>query len=302
MIKKNKNLDDILGISISDDSETKVSIDRLQPFQDHPFKLYSDNKMENMVESIKVNGVLIPLLVREINGNKYEIIAGHNRWEAAKQAGLNEIPVIIKDVDDETATVMMVDTNFNQREEILPSEKAFAYKMKLDAIKKQGKRTDLTSAHCVQKLQGETSREAIAESSGENRENIRRYVRLTMLIPELLERVDNAKLGFIPAVEVSYLTEEQQKNLDSLITLLNLKLTKQQASELKRMSSSQQLNEQSMRELLTKSKTKKFDVIKIPTEKFTRYLPEDIKMNLSEEKVNEIFVQAMQLWMSVYRE
>ena len=185
-----------------------LPLDQLHPFPDHPFKLYSEDRMLEMTESVRQSGVLTPILVRPVkDGDGFEIISGHNRVEAAKRAGLSEVPGTIREMDNETAIIAMIDSNLRQREKLQPSEKAFAFKMKLDAIKRQGQRTDLTSRQVVGKLENAAR---VGEEVGESGRQIQRFIRLTELIPPLLDMVDENKLAFNPAVAISYLNVEQQ--------------------------------------------------------------------------------------------
>ena len=197
----------------------KVKPEQLVPFDNHPYKVIDDDSMDELVESIRVNGILNPLIVRPIEGveNSYEIISGHRRYHAAQRLGLKKIPCTVYDVDRDTATVMMVDSNC-QRTELLPSEKAWAYKMKMDAMSRQGKRTDLsTDGTCAPVEHKSKSRDIIAADAGESREQVRRYIRLTNLVPELLQFVDDSKIGMRPAVELSYLSEEVQRDIVDII-------------------------------------------------------------------------------------
>lgn len=198
----------------------EIAIEEISDFPDHPFKVRMDEEMQNLVESVRQYGVLSPALVRTKPEGGYEMVAGHRRKYASEMAEKKDIPCIVRELSDEEATILMVDSNL-QRETILPSEKAFAYKMKLDAMKKQGQRTDLTSVPVAQKLQGKTSRQMLGEQVGESQDQIRRYIRLTNLIPELLELVDNSvlkekgmlQIAMRPAVELSYLPKEEQTAL-----------------------------------------------------------------------------------------
>ena len=185
----------------------QISIEELHPFKDHPFKVLDDEAMQHTVESIKLLGVTNPLIARPRPEGGYEIISGHRRQHAAQLAGLKALPVIVRQMDDDAAVLLMVDSNL-QREQILPSERAFAYKMKLDALKRQGARSDLTSTQVAQKL----SVEKVGEDAGVSKDTIRRFIRLTNLIPELLDMVDEKKISFNPAVELSYLDESQQRD------------------------------------------------------------------------------------------
>ena len=186
-----------------------VPISLIDDFADHPFQVRDDEDMERLIQSIDNNGVLNPVILRK-NGERYELIAGHRRKHACLRLGISGIPAIVRELSRDEAVVEMVDSNL-QREHILPSEKAFAYKMKMDAMKRQGERTDLTSVPMAQK--SKTTRELIAEESGESADQVRRYIRLTELIPELLTLVDEEKIAFRPAVELSYLTEDEQRDL-----------------------------------------------------------------------------------------
>ena len=183
-----------------------LSPEKMQPFPNHPFKVVDDEKMMDMVESIKEYGVLVPIIVRPVENGNYEIVSGHRRHHAAVLAGQEEIPAIVREMDEDAAVLVMVDSNL-QRENILPSEKAFAYRMKLEALKHQGKRSDLTSAQIGLKL----STEIIGEQNGDSRNQVKRYIRLTHLIPDILEMVDNKNIAFNAAVEISYLSENEHR-------------------------------------------------------------------------------------------
>lgn len=200
-------VEELLGVPATE-SSTEIDIDRVHVFKNHPFKVLDDEKMSDLVESIRVNGILSPVLVRPDGEDSYEMISGHRRMHAAKIVGLTMIPAIVREMSDDEAVIYMVDSNI-QREELLPSEKAFAFKMKLDAMKRQGKRTDLTSDQNVQKFQ--TSRDSLASEFGISGPQISRYIRLTELIPDLLELVDNKRLQMTAAVEISYVDKEIQQ-------------------------------------------------------------------------------------------
>lgn len=227
-----------------------LPLDKMEPFPNHPFKVIDDDKMLETVESIKERGVLVPILVRPKNDGNFEIVSGHRRHHASQLAGLTEIPAIVREMDDDTAILLMVDSNL-QREELLPSEKAFAYKMKLDAIKRQGKRTDLTSAQIVPKLQ---ARDIVAHDAGVNRMEVTRYVRLTYLVPDLLDRVDNKTMAFNAAVEVSYLTEPEQLMLCDAIEREECTPNLSQAKRLKQYSQDGKLDENVMDAVMTEEK------------------------------------------------
>lgn len=230
-----------------------LPLDRLMPFPNHPFKVLDDEKMQETVESIKERGVLVPILVRPTNDGNFEIISGHRRHHASLLAGKTEIPAIVREMDDDTAILLMVDSNL-QREELLPSEKAFAYKMKLDAMKRQGQRTDLTCARIAHKSDGIKSRDILAEQVGESKDQIRRYIRLTSLIPDLLNRVDNKTIAFNAAVEVSYLTEPEQKMLCDAIEREECTPNLKQARRLKQFSQDGKLDENVIDAIMTEEK------------------------------------------------
>ncbi len=229
-----------------------LPLDKLEPFPNHPFKVIDDDKMLETVESIKERGVLVPILVRPKNDGNFEIVSGHRRHHASLLAGLTEIPAIVREMDDDTAILLMVDSNL-QREELLPSEKAFAYKMKLDAMKRQGQRTDLTCSQIGNKL-GMKSSEELAEQTGESKNQIFRYIRLTSLVPDLLDRVDNKTMAFNAAVEVSYLTEPEQFMLCDAIEREECTPNLSQAKRLKQYSQDGKLDENVMDAIMTEEK------------------------------------------------
>ena len=255
----------------------EINISDISDFPEHPFKVNDDDKMKEMVKSVKEYGVILPVIVRPKENGTYEMISGHRRKRACELAGVKQIRCIVKDLSNDEATILMVDSNI-QREEILPSEKAFAYKMKLDAMKHQGKNIDLeeneTSAPVVQKL---TSREILGEEVGESRENIRRYIRLTKLIPELLEEVDNKRIAFRPAVELSYLSDENQYVVLNKLEYDDISPSLSQAIVLKKMQQEGTITEEKIEELLDKEKPNQKEFIKIHNEKIDRYIPTKIK-------------------------
>ena len=202
---KMRTVDELLGV-INEESALDIEIAKIRPFKDHPFKVTDDQKMQDLIESIRVNGILSPVILRTVGIDRYEMISGHRRMHAAQQLGMDSIPAIVREMTDDEAVVMMVDSNI-QREELLPSEKAFAYKMKMDAMKRQGARSDLTSGQNGPKL----AVEVISEETSDSSRQIKRYIRLTELIPELLDFVDQKKIQFTVAVEISYIDKEIQK-------------------------------------------------------------------------------------------
>lgn len=203
------SFNDLMGIS-EGESSVELEIKKIVPFQNHPFKVKDDEKMEELIESIRLQGILTPVLVRPDEEDGYEMISGHRRMHAAQRLGLETIPAIVKEMTDDESTIAMVNANI-QREELLPSERAFAYKMKMDALKRQGSRRDLTCGQNGHKLIGVKTRDLIAEGSNDSARSIQRYIRLTELIPELLDMVDEKRLGFTIAVDISYISHEVQK-------------------------------------------------------------------------------------------
>lgn len=240
---------------LSDTQERVQSLplDRLTPFPNHPFKVLDDEKMQETVESIKERGVLVPILVRPTNDGNFEIVSGHRRHHASLLAGKTEIPAIVREMDDDTAILLMVDSNL-QREELLPSEKAFAYKMKLDAMKRQAGRPSKNSAQIGRNFDGKESRELLADQTGESRNQISRYIRLTSLVPDLLNRVDNKTIAFNAAVEVSYLTEPEQKMLCDAIEREECTPNLKQARRLKQFSQDGKLDENVIDAIMTEEK------------------------------------------------
>ena len=251
----------------------EINISEISDFPEHPFKVNDDDKMQEMVKSIKEYGVILPVIVRPKEDGTYEMISGHRRKRACELAGVKQIRCIVKNVSDDEATILMVDSNI-QREEILPSEKAFAYKMKLEAMKHQGKQLETTSDPMEQKL---TTREIIANENGESASNIQRYIRLTELIPELLEEVDNKRIAFRPAVELSYLSEENQYVVLNKLEYDEVSPSLSQAIVLKKMQQEGTITEEKIEELLDKEKPNQKEFIKIHNEKIDRYIPTKIK-------------------------
>ena len=255
----------------------EIDISKISNFPDHPFKVNDDEKMQDMVKSIKEYGVILPVIVRPKEDETYEMISGHRRKRACELAGVKQIRCIVKNLSDDEATILMVDSNI-QREEILPSEKAFAYKMKLEAMKHQGKKIDIdeeeTSTPVVAKLRTD---EILGEEVGESRENIRRYIRLTKLIPELLDEVDSKRIAFRPAVELSYLSDENQYVVLNKLEFDEVSPSLSQAIILKKMEQEGTITEEKIEELLDKEKPNQKEFIKIHNEKIDRYIPTKIK-------------------------
>ena len=251
----------------------EINISDISDFPEHPFKVNDDDKMQEMVKSIKEYGVILPVIVRPKEDGTYEMISGHRRKRACELAGVKQIRCIVKNLSDDEATILMVDSNI-QREEILPSEKAFAYKMKLEAMKHQGKQLETTSDPMEQKL---TTREIIANENGESASNIQRYIRLTELIPELLEEVDNKRIAFRPAVELSYLSEENQYVVLNKLEYDEVSPSLSQAIVLKKMQQEGTITEERIEELLDKEKPNQKEFIKIHNERIDKYIPTKVK-------------------------
>ena len=271
-----------------DDKVTHVPLSELHPFPGHPFQLRDDDAMRDTVDSIKEYGVLVPAIVRPCEDGGYEIVSGHRRKYASELAGLETMPVIVRNLDRDAATIVMVDSNL-QRENILPSERAAAYKMKLDAIKRQGARNDLTSAQVVPKL---TAREKVAEDAGVNRMEVSRYVRLTELEPELQQMVDEKKIGITPAVEISYLKPEEQKLLLDTIEYEQATPSLSQAQRMKKLSQSGELNDDTMLGIMMEQKKPEKMDITIPGEVLQKYFPR----SYTPQRMQETIIKLLEGW------
>ena len=265
-----------------------IPLGELHPFPDHPFGVRDDEAMEQTVESIREYGVLVPAIARPREDGGYEIIAGHRRKHACELAGLTTMPVIVRDIDRNTATIMMVDSNL-QRENILPSERAKAYKMKLDAIKRQGARHDLTSTQLAQKL----SVEKVAEEAGTSKDQIRRYIRLTELDPELQKMVDEGKIGMTPAVEISYLKPDEQKLLIETIDSEQATPSLSQAQRMKRLSQEGKLNDDAMLGIMMEQKKPETWDLKLPMDKIRKYFPR----SYTPQRMEETIIKLLEMWM-----
>ena len=272
---------DILNI----EKAIPIPLEKLFDFPNHPFKVNDDKEMENMVQTVKQGGIIMPLIVRQREDGNYEIISGHRRKRASQLANLKEVPCIIRDLTDDEATIIMVDSNM-QREKILPSERAFAYKMKIEAEKHQGKRTDLTSDQIGQKLQSKTTRERIAEEIGESATNIQRFIRLTELIPELLNLVDEERIAFSPAVDLSYLTEDEQYVVLNIYDYDEKTPNVSQARHLKLLSQDGKLTADKIEEIMGEKKPNQVEKFKLNKERIKKILPK----NITTEKQAEDFI------------
>ena len=267
-----------------------LSPSEISDFPNHPFKVRMDESMTEMVESVKQYGVLLPALVRPKDDGGYEMVSGHRRKRASEIAGC-EMPCIVRELTDEEATIIMVDSNL-QRETILPSEKAFAYKMKLDALRKQqGSRSDLTSVPLGQKL-GQTSREALADKSPDSNTQIQRYIRLTNLVPELLDMVDEGKVAMRPAVELSYLSEEEQRSLVETIECEDCTPSHAQAIKMRSFSKEGKLNEDVILSIMQEEKPNQKEKLKIPTERISKYFTPGTPV----QKIEDTIIKALELY------
>lgn len=252
-----------------------IPLEKLVPFPNHPFKVRDDEEMNKLVESVSENGVLVPAIVREKNNGDYEIISGHRRKFASEIAGKNTLRCIISNLDDDAATVIMVDSNI-QRENILPSEKAFAYKMKLDAMKHQGKRTDLTSNQLGRKLDNAETAQIIGDENGDSQSQVRRYIRLTYLIPELLQMVDDGKMKMLPAVEISFLDKKCQQDLLEAIESECCTPSHAQAIRMHKMFNDGELNSDTILEVMCELKPNQQERLIIPHKTLEKYIPQSV--------------------------
>jgi ParB family chromosome partitioning protein len=286
MFTTQEERDDLLREKVVD-----ISLSELDGFPDHPYQVRIDGEMRELVESIKEHGVLTPAIARPKEDGRYELVSGHRRKAAAELAGLATLPTIVREMDRDTAIVVMVNAN-QQRETVLPSEKAHAYRMKLDAMKRQGERTDLTSVPLEQKLSNTISRELLAEQSGESPSQIQRYIRLTSLIPEILQMVDENKMALRPAVELSYLNESEQKALLDTMELELATPSHVQAMKLKKFSQEQRLNPDVIASILQEQKPNQVEHFKIPRDKLTRFFDTGTPV----AKMEETIIKALELY------
>jgi ParB family chromosome partitioning protein len=275
-----------------EDKITLLPLSELHDFPNHPFKVRDDEAMQETTESIRQYGVLVPAIVRPREDGGYEIIAGHRRRHGSELAGLSAMPCIVRQMDDDTATILMVDSNI-QRENILPSERAQAYKMKLEAIKRQGTRHDLTSDQLGQKLSGKTSREVIAENSNDSPTQIQRYIRLTELSPELQQMVDEKKIGMTPAVEISYLKPEEQQMLLTAIDSEQATPSLSQAQRMKKLSRDGKLNDDTMLDIMMEQKKPEGYNVVLSADKLRKYFPR----SYTPQKMEETILKLLDAWL-----
>ena len=288
-----KGLDDLFSTEEKRQEEQReqvqqIPIDALHPFTNHPFKVLDDEAMTRTVESIAQYGVLAPLIARPRPEGGYEIISGHRRQYAAKLAGLDTLPVIVRQMSDDAAVILMVDSNL-QREHILPRERAFAYKMKLEAIKNQGARSDLTSAQVGRKLE---AADIVGQEAGDSRNQVRRFIRLTNLIPELLDIVDEKKISFNPAVELSYLDESQQRDFLEAMDGTQNAPSISQAQQLKKMAQCGEFTYEKAFDILGQEKKSEQDTVTIKNDILRKYFPRSYTPRQMEEKI----IQLLDAW------
>ncbi len=296
MPKKGGNIslssyDDILSTEESREAAAReqvrqIPLSELHPFEGHPFRVVDDEAMTRTMESIAQFGVLAPLLVRPDPDGGYEIVSGHRRCHAAELAGLETVPAIVREMDDDAAIIAMVDSNL-QRETILPSERAWAYKMKLDAMKHQGTRTDLTSAQVAPKL----STAVIGEAAGMSKDTVKHYIRLTNLIPELMDMVDERKMAFNPAVEISYLTREKQANLLSAMDYAQATPSLSQAQRLKKLSQEGSCTLEAMCEVMNEVKKAELDRVVFKANDLRKYFPKSYTSQQMEDTILRLLEQ-----------
>ena len=260
-----------------------IAIDKLRAFENHPYKVQDNGEMEALAESIKEHGIVSPVIVRPLENttDEYEIISGHRRVMASRKAGITEVPALVVSLDRDAAAIVLVDSNLH-REHILPSEKAFAYKMKLDAMKHQGWRSDLTSPQVVAKSR---TTEMVGADTGDSHEQVRRYIRLTNLIPEILQYVDEGRISFTPAVELSYLNEQEQQDLLEQIEQSDCTPSLSQACRFKKISQAEGLTPEVIAEIMEEEKANQKERVKIPTEKIRKYFPKNYTVQQIEDEI-----------------
>ena len=266
----------------------EIPLDQLKPFRNHPFKVRDDQRMLDTVDSIREYGVLVPAIARPDPEGGYELISGHRRKRGCEMAGLQTMPVIIRDLDDDAAVLVMVDSNI-QREELLPSERAFAYKMKLEALKHQGARSDLTSSQLGTKLRTD---ELLAQQAGESRNQVQRFIRLTELISELLDMVDERKLAFNPAVEVSYLKRDEQRMLLEAMDAEQTTPSLSQAQRLKKFSQEGRLTEEAMSAIMSEEKKSEMDKVTLRSDTLYKYFPK----SYTPKQMEQTIIRLLDVW------
>ena len=262
----------------------KLDVTKLKEFENHPYKVKHDDEMEMLIESIKEHGILSPIIARPLENDEYEIISGHRRLFASKRAGLTEVPALVVEMDRDNAAIALVDSNLH-RDNISPSEKAFAYKLKMEAMSRQGHRTDLTSGQLVPKSDDNRTSAEIGEAYGESYKTVQRYIRLTYLHPKLLEYVDEGRIAFTPAVELSYLNDIEQQDLIQTIESEDCTPSLSQAVRMKKLSQQGLLDDDKILEIMSEEKANQKERIKIPTEKLRKYFPRDFSASQIEDAI-----------------
>ena len=262
----------------------KLDVTKLKEFENHPYKVKHDDEMELLIDSIKEHGILSPIIARPLENGEYEIISGHRRLFASKRAGLTEVPALVVEMDRDNAAIALVDSNLH-RDNISPSEKAFAYKLKMEAMSRQGYRSDLTSGQLVSKSDDNRTSAEIGEPYGESYKTVQRYIRLTYLRPKLLEYVDEGRIAFTPAVELSYLNDIEQQDLIQTIESEDCTPSLSQAVRMKKLSQQGLLDDDKILEIMSEEKANQKERIKIPTEKLRKYFPKNYSTSQIEEAI-----------------
>ena len=262
----------------------KIDITKLKAFENHPYKVKDDEEMELLTDSIKENGILSPIIARPLKNGEYEIISGHRRLFASKRAGLTEVPALVVEMDRDNAAIALVDSNLH-RDNISPSEKAFAYKLKMEAMSRQGHRTDLTSGQVVPKSDDNRTSAEIGEPYGESYKTVQRYIRLTYLHPKLLEYVDEGRIAFTPAVELSYLNDIEQQDLIQAIESEDCTPSLSQAVRMKKLSQAGELDDDKILEIMSEENANQKERIKIPTERVRKFFPKNYTNSQIEDEI-----------------
>ncbi len=296
---KNKKSVDSSRLSVNYDGAlskpSALLTDDLYPFPNHPFRMYTEEKMREMVESVTEFGVISPIIVRpNPNGEGYEIVSGHNRVEACRRANINQIPAIIREIDDDTAIILMVDSNLRQRDQLLPSEKAKAYQMKMDALKRQGERRDITSGHDGQKL-GMITRDQVAEGAVDSSRQIHRFVRLNNLSPALMSMVDEGKLALTPAVEISYLDSADQEIVQEILERDQVSPSLSQAQKLRKLADTNKISDKEIDKVLTVQKPM-YETIVFRRNKIEHFFPEGMTGQEIERTIIRLLERYQREW------
>lgn len=276
----------------------EIPLSDLYPFKDHPFSVVDDKRMMEMVESVKEFGVMIPIIARPLDGGGYEIISGHRRKHACELAGIEKIPVLVRELDNDEATILMVDSNLQQRDEIPPTERARAYQMKLEALKHQGQRRDLTCGQDGHKLDGRKSIDIVAENAPDSRKQIQRFIRLNSLNPELQEMVDEGRLALTPAVELSYLKPEEQRDVAAALEETQNTPSLSQAQRIRKMSESGEATRQNVTDVMMEEKKPLRDSITLSHDTLKKYFPKSYSI----QKIEQIIIKLLENYLKRQRE